>query len=84
MVSCLTKGRMKPTKIIIHTEPTKAQMNPDLMIDTGLLKMARHDGKSIPLILRVELLKVLSDYRNWELGSNGGRFEKYNTFMPQR
>lgn len=65
---------MKATKIIIHTEPTKAQMNPDLMIDTGLIK-----GK-IPLFLRVELAKVLMDYRDWEQGSHGGRFAKYNKF----
>jgi len=74
---------MRPTKIIIHTEPTKAQMNPDLMIDTGLLKMARHDGKHLPLFLQVELTKVLMEYRDFEMGSHGGRFEKYQKYMKK-
>jgi len=75
---------MKPVKIIIHTEPTKAQMNPDLMIDMGLLKMARHDGKSLPRFLKIELIKLLMDYRDFELGgANVGVFKKYLKYLPK-
>jgi len=68
---------MRPTKITVSTESSGRGCILANGADTSLLKMARHDGKHLPLLLQVEFLQVLSEYRDFEQCKKGTRFDKY-------